>query len=66
MYRNGDENKRFYQSDRIFKVNGEFFFSTREGKEAGPFENMEELEWELAIYIRGILLNKPENMNKVA
>lgn len=65
MNRAGDE-KRYFQTDRTFKANGKLYFSTREGEEVGPLENMNELEWELAIYIRRALLYKPNNMEKVA
>ena len=51
MDRSGD-NKNFFKSDRTFLVNGEWFFSTREGETQGPFESKVDAENEIALYIR--------------
>ncbi|WP_166224635.1 DUF6316 family protein [Pseudomonas atagonensis] len=40
-----------FRSDRICRVNGELFFSTRENTLEGPFENAEQIEKEIQAYI---------------
>lgn len=51
MDRAGD-NKNFFKTDRTFLVNGEWYFSTREGEDKGPFESKVDAECEIALYIR--------------
>ncbi|CAH0289629.1 MULTISPECIES: DUF6316 family protein [Pseudomonas] len=40
-----------FPSDRICRINGEFYFSTREGTQEGPFASREAAEQEVAAYI---------------
>lgn len=40
-----------FRSDRVCRVNGELFFSTRENTLEGPFENSEKAEQEIKAYI---------------
>jgi hypothetical protein len=55
-----DAPKTIFRSDRICRVNGEFYFNTREGTQEGPFETREAAEQEVAAYIqRMMLLAKP-------
>jgi hypothetical protein len=55
-----DAPKTIFRSDRICRVNGEFYFNTREGTQEGPFETREAAEQEIAAYIqRMMLLAKP-------
>ncbi|CAH0207528.1 DUF6316 family protein [Pseudomonas brassicacearum] len=41
-----------FRSDRICRVNGEFYFNTREGTQEGPFATREAAEAEIAAYIQ--------------
>ncbi len=41
-----------YRSKRISTVNGQFFFSTREGTFEGPYFTQSDAEREIACYIR--------------
>lgn len=41
-----------FRSKRISSVNGQFFFSTREGTFEGPYFNAEDADREIAYYIR--------------
>ncbi|MDB6443530.1 MULTISPECIES: DUF6316 family protein [Pseudomonas] len=43
-----------FPSDRICRINGEFYFSTREGTQEGPFASREAAEREVAAYIERI------------
>ncbi|MFI8224659.1 DUF6316 family protein [Pseudomonas sp. NPDC085632] len=40
-----------FRSDRLCRVNGELFFSTRENTLEGPFESAERAEQEIKAYI---------------
>lgn len=48
----GDNDKRYFQVDRFYQQNGEWFYTTREGTERGPFESKEEAEGDLIVYVR--------------
>jgi len=41
-----------YRSDRVSAVNGQYFFSTREGTLEGPYFTRVDAEREIALYIR--------------
>jgi hypothetical protein len=41
-----------YRSDRLTAVNGQYFFTTREGTLEGPFFNRADAEGELILYLR--------------
>ncbi len=41
-----------YRSDRVSAVNGQYFFSTREGTLEGPYFTRVDAEREIAFYIR--------------
>ncbi|VVM54476.1 hypothetical protein PS862_02054 [Pseudomonas fluorescens] len=45
-----------FRSDRMCRVNGELYFSTRENTLEGPFENLEKAELEIQAYIERMLL----------
>lgn len=54
-YRNGEtDGKSHYRSDRYFTMNGEWFFTTREHVDMGPFITRQEAERELAVFIRHV------------
>lgn len=40
-----------FRSDRVCRVNGELYFSTRENTLEGPFESAERIEKEIQAYI---------------
>ena len=40
-----------FRSDRVCRVNGELFFSTRENTLEGPFDSPEKAEQEIQAYI---------------
>jgi hypothetical protein len=48
----GDKPKTFFQMDRFVQMNGEWFYTTREGEERGPFDSRSEAEGDLIDYIR--------------
>ena len=47
-----EEAKRYFQVDRFVLQNGEWFYTTREGEERGPFESKKEAEADLIVYMR--------------
>lgn len=47
-----DEKKRHFRAERFSVSNGKYYFSTREGTLEGPFDNRDEAERELVLYIR--------------
>ncbi|WP_339480271.1 MULTISPECIES: DUF6316 family protein [unclassified Pseudomonas] len=44
-----------FPSDRICRINGEFYFNTREDTEEGPFASREEALREVEAYIQQVL-----------
>lgn len=55
QYRRGESaSKTWYRSDRLFCLNGQWFFSTRENINMGPFASRAEAEIELAQFIRHV------------
>ena len=40
--------------DRFVQMNGEWFYTTREGEERGPFDSRADAEGDLIAYIRQI------------
>lgn len=44
-----------YRSERVSAVNGQYFFSTREGSFEGPFFTRVDAEREIASYIRRMM-----------
>ena len=52
-HRNDDDvQKHFYQSERFFSVNRQWYFSTRETRDRGPFKSRAGAEQELVIYLK--------------
>jgi hypothetical protein len=45
-----------FRSDRMCRVNGELYFSTRENTLEGPFENPQKAAQEIQAYIERMLL----------
>lgn len=50
--RSGEQDKRWFRSDRFMRVNGQWYFQTREGSCEGPFDNLKEAQMELLLYLR--------------
>lgn len=48
----GDDDKMHFQMDRFIQQNGEWFYTTREGEERGPFDSKEDAEGDLILYIQ--------------
>ena len=46
------ESKTHFQMERFVQQNGEWFYTTREGEERGPFISKQEAEGDLSTYIR--------------
>ena len=54
--RNSDPSPRMqYRSDRVSAINGQFFFSTREGTLEGPYFSRSEAERQIGFYIERIV-----------
>ena len=52
--RNGEAEKHWYRSDRFFKVNGAWYFTTREHIDIGPFGTVQSAESGLNLFIKNI------------
>ena len=48
----GGKAKTFFQMDRFVQMNGQWFYTTREGEERGPFDSKADAEGDLIVYIR--------------
>ncbi|MEM9620154.1 MAG: DUF6316 family protein [Pseudomonadota bacterium] len=51
--REGEKYRVWYRGDRIFRMNGQWYFHTREGMDVGPFSCQFDAEMEA-----GLLINK--------
>ena len=58
QFREGELEKTWFRSDRFFKVEADYFFSTREGIDVGPFPSRSSAERGLDLYIQ--VMNKGE------
>ncbi len=52
--RHGEKRKMRFRSDRLFVADSQWYFSTREGEERGPFDTKEKAEAELVRYLYSI------------
>ncbi|TQV84645.1 hypothetical protein FKG94_03745 [Exilibacterium tricleocarpae] len=50
--RRGETEMHWYRADRFFSTSDGWFFLTREGENVGPFENRQEAERAVVLYIR--------------
>lgn len=48
----GEDSKTFFQMDRFYQMNTQWFYMTREGEERGPFDSKADAEGDLIAYIR--------------
>lgn len=53
-HRKGEESKTFFRSERFYKIDGRYYFSTREGVEVGPYETKVDAEAGLDRFIDSI------------
>lgn len=51
-YRNGEPEKSHFRSERFYCADSEWYFSTREGDEMGPFSLRADAEAELTLFLR--------------
>ena len=57
LKRKGEDGHPPFRSERIFSVGNEWFFSTREGEDVGPFESKEEASAALTLFLREMATN---------
>jgi len=62
LHRKNDEGGLYFRSDRFYKINEEYYFSTREGLEIGPYGSKVDASSGLDRYIQSI--HKDQNENK--
>lgn len=58
--RKGEDGHSPFRSERVFNVGAEWYFSTREGKDVGPFESKDEAEAELTLFLRKLAMSDQE------
>lgn len=56
VVRSGEEHRRHFRSDRVFKSDGAWHFTTRESRRVGPFTTPDEAHDALARYVSGLPL----------
>lgn len=49
-----EDGKAYFQMDRFVQMNGEWFYTTREGEERGPFVSRDDAAGDLIMYIRDL------------
>ena len=47
-----EDEKIHFNTDRFFQQNGEWFYLTRDGQERGPFEDKQDANGDLILYLR--------------
>lgn len=52
--RRGEHGRAPFRSGRFFSASGKWFFSTREGRDHGPYESKQQAEEELRMFLRGL------------
>ena len=52
--RHGESEKHWYRSDRFFKANGAWYFTTRERMDIGPFGSEQSAQNGLHLFIKNI------------
>jgi len=52
QHRAGEDSVIPFRNERYFCANGVWYFETRGGQQQGPFQNKNEMEGELLLYIR--------------
>ena len=49
-----DADALYFQMDRFMQQNNEWFYTTREGEERGPFKSKDDAEKDLIAYLKTI------------
>lgn len=52
--RQGESDKTWFRGDRFFHVGEQWYFSTREGFEIGPYNSQDEAHAGLEIYVEAL------------
>jgi len=52
LYRKGEKEKTWYRMERIYMSDSQWFFSTREGEEVGPFASRGSAQNGVGAFIR--------------
>ncbi len=47
-----DDGRLYFQMDRFMEQAGEWYYTTREGEERGPFKNRNDAEMDLIAYLQ--------------
>jgi hypothetical protein len=50
--RSGEKAKSWFRSERFYSVSGDWYFTTREAMELGPFPSRKDAEAELMLFMR--------------
>lgn len=50
--RKGEQNQGWFRSQRFYRAGGDWYFTTRDHCERGPFMSREEAEGELLLFMR--------------
>lgn len=50
--RAGEPEKSWFRSNRIYNMGGQWYFTTREHQEIGPFSSRKEAERETGVFLR--------------
>lgn len=58
--RHGEMENTYFRTGRCFCICGEWYFSTRENSQVGPFENKDDIDVELIFYLRKFINNNPQ------
>jgi hypothetical protein len=58
--RKGEPSKGWFRSDRFYRADGQWYFTTREMIEKGPFSSRQDAEGELLLFMRNCQLEHTE------
>lgn len=64
--RSGEEEKFWFRSDRFITIDNQWYFTTRENRDVGPFATREAAEHGLAIFIECIRDHKASVNHAIA
>lgn len=57
LYRYGEQRHPAFRNRRLYSVNGQWYFDTREREQVGPYRDQNEAEKALAVFISKTLLD---------
>ena len=52
-----------FRTRRVFNIGTEWYFAVRDGKDCGPFENQQDAESELNLFLSGFEFKQKQVMN---